>query len=176
MGLATAILKGGECLHIYDSHYIYTRCLGGAANNMGETGQPLHCSINSHRFDITQRRTEESPVAEHFNGEGHTLANLTVMAIDQLHSHDSCLSKIRESRWIRTLGTSHPFGMNLRVDSLWNLCDDYLLTPWNSAQLIPRLRAIPRSNNYVLDIEYKYNAYNNNCMRPVQTLGLKVEV
>ena len=26
-------------------------------------------------------KTKESPVAEHFNGEGHTLANLTVVAI-----------------------------------------------------------------------------------------------
>ena len=56
-------------------------------------------------FDITQRRTEESPVAEHFNGERHTLADLTVVAIDQLYSHDSRLRKIRGSRWIRTLGT-----------------------------------------------------------------------
>ena len=30
----------------------------------------------------------------------------------------SCLRKIRESRWIRTPGTSYPLGMNLRVDSL----------------------------------------------------------
>ena len=55
---------------------------------MGETGQPLHHRINSHCFDIIQRRTEESPVAEHFNGEGHTLADMTVMAIDQLYGHD----------------------------------------------------------------------------------------
>ena len=64
------------------------------------------------------KRTEESPVAEHFNGAGHTLVDLTVVAIDQLYSHDPCLCKIRESRWIRTLGTANPFGMNLRVDSL----------------------------------------------------------
>ena len=103
---------------------------------VGETGQPLHCRINSHRSDIKQRRTEKSPVAEHFNGEGHTLVDMTVVAIDQLYSHDSCLRKIRESRWIRTLGTSHPFGMNLRVDSLWNLFEDHLWTPWNSTSPI----------------------------------------
>ena len=101
---------------------------------VGETGQQLHCRINSHRYDIRQRRTEESPVAKHFNSAGHTLADLTVVAIDQLHSHDACLRKIRESRWIRTLGTSHPFGMNLREDSLSNLHDDHLRTPWNFAR------------------------------------------
>ena len=67
---------------------------------------------------IKQGKTEESPVAEQFNGEGHTLADVTVVAIDQIYSHDSCLRKIRESRWIRTLETSYPSGMNLRLDSL----------------------------------------------------------
>ena len=64
------------------------------------------------------KKIEEYPVAEHFNCEGHSLAEVIVVAIDKTHSHDSCLRKIRESRWIRTLGTSYPFGMNLRVDSL----------------------------------------------------------
>ena len=85
---------------------------------VGETGQPLHLRINGHRFNITHGKTEESPVAEHFYGEGHTLADMTVMAIDKIYSHDSCLCKIQESRWIRTLGTSYPSGMNLRMDSL----------------------------------------------------------
>ena len=61
---------------------------------------------------------EKSPVAEHFNSEGHTLADMTVMAINKIHSHDSCLHKIQESRWIRTLGASYPSGMNLGMDSL----------------------------------------------------------
>ena len=129
---------------------------------MNKTLSISKCRINSHRFDIRQRRTEEPPVAEHFNGAGHTLGDLTVMAIDQLCSHDYCLCKIRESRWIRTLGTSYPLGMNLRVDSLWNLPDDYLRTPWNFSRLTSRLLAIPGSNNYEQDIEYKYNMYYNN--------------
>ena len=82
---------------------------------VGETGQLQHRRINSHRFNIAHRRTEESPVAEHFNGKRHTFAEMTVVVIGQLYSHGPCLRKIRESRWIRTLGTSHPFGMNLRV-------------------------------------------------------------
>ena len=77
---------------------------------------------------IAHRRTEESPVAEHFNSDGHTLSDMTVVVIDQIYRHDPCLRKIRESRWIRTLGTSYPSGMNLRVDSLWNLLDDHLPT------------------------------------------------
>ena len=96
---------------------------------VGETGQPLHCRINiNHRFDIAHRRTDESPVAEHFNNGAHSLADMTVMVIDAVYSHDSCLRKIRESRWIRTLKTSIPLGMNLRVDSLWT-CAFHLRRP-----------------------------------------------
>ena len=118
--------------------------------------EQLHCRINSHHFDIRQRRTKESPVAEHFNGAGHTLADLTVVVIDQLYSHDACLCKIQESRWIRTLGTSHPFGMNLRVDSLWNLLDNYLRTPWSFARQRSKAPGYPRKQLIWTIFEYKY--------------------
>ena len=85
---------------------------------VGETGQPLHRRINSHRFDITHKRTDESPVAGHFNSNAHSPADMAVMVIDQIRNRDPCLRKIRESRWIRTLRTSYPLGMNLRVDCL----------------------------------------------------------
>ena len=97
---------------------------------VGKTGQLLHYRVNGNHFNIVHRRTGESPVAEHFTSDGHSQANMVVAVIDQLYSHDPCLHKIRESRWIRTLGNSHPPGMNLRVDSLSNLPDNHLSIPW----------------------------------------------
>ena len=38
------------------------------------------------------------------------------------------------------------------------------------AQLIPGLLAIPRSNKYALDAEYKYNVYDNNNVLSAQIL------
>ena len=64
------------------------------------------------------QRTEESPVAKHFNTTAHSQADTAVRVIDQIWNHDPCVLKIRESRWIRILGTSPPQGINLRVDSL----------------------------------------------------------
>ena len=84
---------------------------------MDETGHLLHRRINGHRSNITHGNTEESPVAKHFHGEGHTFADMKVVAISKTYSHNSCLCKIWENRWIRTLGTSYPSGMNIRVDS-----------------------------------------------------------
>ena len=85
---------------------------------VGETGQALHMRTNGHRYDIAHRKTEDSPVAEHFSSGTHIEADMAVMAIEFTQSHDACLRKIRESRWIRTLGTSSPLGLNLRVDGL----------------------------------------------------------
>ena len=95
---------------------------------MGKTGKPLHCRIINHRYDISHQRPEESPVDEHFNSEAHSQADVVVMMIDQIRDHDPCLHNIWESRWIRTLGTSCPSGMNPRVDSLWSLLVHHLWT------------------------------------------------
>ena len=85
---------------------------------VGETGQALHMRVNGHRYDISHRRTDESPVAEHFNSDAHLESDMTIMVIELVFSRNPCLRKIREGRWIRTLGTSSPSGMNLRVDNL----------------------------------------------------------
>ena len=71
--------------------------------------------------DIAHAKMNDSLVAEHLNGEGRSLADVTVVAINKICIHDPCLDKIRENRWIRTLGTSYPSGMNLRVDFLGDL-------------------------------------------------------
>ena len=75
-------------------------------------------TVNGHRYDIAHRRTEESPVAEHFNSGSHLESDMTVMVIELAQSRDTCVRKIRKSRWMRTLDTSSPLRMNLRVDSL----------------------------------------------------------
>ena len=85
---------------------------------VGESGQPLHKRMNGHRFDVTHGRVEESPVAAHFRSAGHSEADLSVCVIDRLWTDDVIRRKNRESRWIRTLGTLWPRGMNLRSDAL----------------------------------------------------------
>ena len=42
-------------------------------------------------------------MVKHFNW-GHSQVDITFMVIDQMHSHDPCLLKVRESRWIKTWG------------------------------------------------------------------------
>ena len=101
------------------SNVIYLiQCRRCGHQYVGETEQPLRSQINSHRFNIVHSRTDESPVVADFTSEGHTVANLSVMIIDKCWKDDAILRKIRESRWIRSLKTSWPSGMNLRTDGL----------------------------------------------------------
>ena len=83
----------------------------------------LHCRMNNHRADIIYKRIEDKPVATHFNTQGHSVEDLAVMVIERLWKDDPVLRKIRENKWIRTLDTPHPRGMNLRTTP-----SDYQLT------------------------------------------------
>ena len=80
---------------------------------VGESGEPVHKTINGHRFDITNGRTEELPVTAHFRSASHSKVDLLVCVIDRLWTEDINRRKNQESRWIRTLGTLWPRGMNL---------------------------------------------------------------
>ena len=85
---------------------------------VGETGQPLHMKVSGHQYDIAHQKTEETPMAKHFNSREYVESEITVMFSEFAQSHDTCLDKLRESRWMRTLGTSSPLGMNFTVNSL----------------------------------------------------------
>ena len=53
-----------------------------------------------------------------FNTVPHSVKDMAIMVIDKIYHQDPTLLKLMEARWIRTLGTSIPHGMNLRVDNL----------------------------------------------------------
>ena len=103
-------------------YMIHCKCCG--KQYVGETGQTLHQIMNGHRTDVTHN-TPDKPVADHFNGTGHSADDISIMVIERLWRNDTVLRKTKESKWIRTLSTAYPNGMNLRTDSLWPL---YLLT------------------------------------------------
>ena len=65
---------------------------------MGESGQALHKRMNGHRFDITNGRTEASPVGAHFRSAGHSEADVSVCVIDRLWKEDIICRKNCESR------------------------------------------------------------------------------
>ena len=60
----------------------------------------------------------KSPVAEHYNDGPHSESDITVMVIELSTNCEPCLRKVKQVKWIRTLETLFPLGMNLRVDSL----------------------------------------------------------
>ena len=85
---------------------------------VGETGQEIHKRINSHRSDIRLRKTAKKPVVPHFNATNHTITDMQVFVVDKTPTNDNALRKSWKSRWIRTLKTESPDGLNLKVDRL----------------------------------------------------------
>ena len=80
---------------------------------VAEIGQPLHMRVSSHQYDITHRRTDESPVLGHFNSRVHLPSDMAIMVFEQVRSYDPCLRKTKEG---------------LRVSSLRNLSLSFLAT------------------------------------------------
>ena len=68
--------------------------------------------MNGHRSDIKHRRLE-NPVANHLNSEGHSLEDLSIFVIEQIHQEEANFRKGKESYWIQTLRSLAPEGVNL---------------------------------------------------------------
>ena len=71
-------VKGNACWK--SSNIIYLiECKICGHQYIGETGQPLHCRFNDPRFDIAHLRTDESPMAVHFNNMAQSVEDMAVM-------------------------------------------------------------------------------------------------
>ena len=87
-------------------------------SNLVQPATMPNSPCNSISHSQQPANNDVSPVADHFNSGAHSESDMTVMVIELSYSRDPCLRKVKEGRWIRTLETSCPSGMNLRVDSL----------------------------------------------------------
>ena len=77
---ATANCKTVNAVYVIEC----TRC---NKQYVGETENVLHIRINGHQSDIKNRRLEK-PVARHFNSEGHSLEDLCIFVIEQIHEEE----------------------------------------------------------------------------------------
>ena len=81
----------------------------------------LECAEHYWSAMTLQQRSTAMTLQQHFKSVPRSLIEMSAMVINWDCSQDPCLSGIKESRWIRTLGISFPLGMNLRGASLWKL-------------------------------------------------------
>ena len=102
---ATATCKASNVIYIIE-------CTLCNMQYVGETQNALHIRLNGHRNDMKHKRVDK-PVAAHFNRPGHSLADLTIMVLELMRSHNPDLRKKRESYWIYQLQSLHPRGLNL---------------------------------------------------------------
>ena len=81
---------------------------------MGETGNDIRQRMNNHRSTIKHyRRHPDKPVAVHFSSEGHSVADLRLVVIEQLGNRSKFRRQFKERFWINTLQTDRPLGLNI---------------------------------------------------------------
>ena len=57
--------------------------------------------MNGHRSDIKHRHLEK-PLANLFISEGHSLEDLSMFVIEQIHWEEANFHKAKESYWVQT--------------------------------------------------------------------------
>ena len=93
------------------SNVVYAiTCLSCSKIYVGETKRRLADRFLEHRRDIINKKYS-SPVAQHFNGQGHSIEDLSVSVLVQCSTDAN--RKLAEMRAIYTLGTQDPAGMNI---------------------------------------------------------------
>ena len=71
---------------------------------VGQSKLPLKVRLSEHRGYITNQ-VYSQPTGAHFNLPGHSLANLTIMILEQVKINDEEYRKQREKYFIRKLNT-----------------------------------------------------------------------
>ena len=99
--------------------YLIT-CNACSASYVGETGNQPRTRLNNYRSDI--RHYNNTQVARHFNGAGHSYVDLRITILEAgPFSDDTSLETIYrrncESKWITSLKTRQPGGLNIRENS-----------------------------------------------------------
>ena len=96
---STNIIYGNHCAKCDKVVYI------------GETGVTVYERFQNHLSTIRNKKMYE-PVPKHFNSKDHTIEDVKIVGVEQIKRKDIHLRKVRESFWIKKMGTLQPNGLN----------------------------------------------------------------
>ena len=83
---------------------------------IGQTGRRIRDRLNEHRRDIINRRSDTSGVAEHFCKPGHSIQDLQLLPLLQLHDTRESVRRAKEAYFIGLANTLSPNGLNRTTD------------------------------------------------------------
>ena len=97
---------------------------------IGETSQKLRNGMNNHRNRL--RNLTNLYLYQHFNSDGHSEEDLSIMPIEEITTSDkgTCAKRLeREDYWCRELCTFYPYGLNDNVRKVGNIskCKDKIV-------------------------------------------------
>ena len=78
---------------------------------IGQTSQQLRERFSDHKSSVKHRRS--NAIGEHFNGPGHTMANMNILALEKVFTKGKPIIEKRESHYINILEAEHK-GLNRR--------------------------------------------------------------
>ncbi|XP_053377373.1 uncharacterized protein LOC123529459 [Mercenaria mercenaria] len=103
-----------ENLNCMSENVIYLiTCKKCKLQYVGQTHQKCSQRMNSHKFDIRHFPDTPTNVSEHFNSENHSVSDFSFMPIDLVKN--DWFRLLKETRWIHTLNTAWPHGMNAKI-------------------------------------------------------------
>ena len=108
---ATANCKTSNRIYLIECQKCGKQCVG-------ETKNPFHLRLKSHRSDYIVRLADK-PVGKRFNESGSTFGDLTIMVIKKLGTASGTRRKNWESFWIHTLRSLTPDRLNLQERSYY---------------------------------------------------------
>ena len=97
-------VTGKEYCYILCVLFYVIECNKCKLQYVGETENALHIHVrmNGHWSDVKNRRLEK-PVAKHFNLLNHSLEDLSVFIIKEIHSGNTGFHKAKESYLMQIL-------------------------------------------------------------------------
>ena len=83
---------------------------------IGQTGRRIRDRLNEHLRDIINRRSDTSGVAEHFCKAGHSVQDLQLLPLLQLHDTRESVRRAKEAYFIGLANTLSPNALNRTTD------------------------------------------------------------
>ena len=90
-----------------------TSCLKCGIQYVGQTKRKFADRIREHWLSIVNKKDTANGL--HFNSKGHSVDDFRAMVLEKVMPNSNAFLLEREDKWIKTLDTKDPLGLNLNT-------------------------------------------------------------
>ena len=96
---------------VFQAVIYMTSCLNCGKQYVGQTKRKFADRIREHWLTIVNKK--DTAVGMHFNSKGHSVDDIRAMVLEKVMPNSNRFLLEREDKWIKTLDTKEPFGLNI---------------------------------------------------------------